>query len=77
MSADQKPACPTAIPEHSRVRLTRKVGGWPAGTVGTVVHVYPHCVAYEVEFNLAEPEDDWRERVVTVNAEHLEAMGHD
>jgi hypothetical protein len=34
-------------------------------------------VAYEVEFNLAEPEDDWRERVVTVNAEHLEAMGHD
>jgi Na+-transporting NADH:ubiquinone oxidoreductase subunit NqrA len=42
--------------ELSRVELARPVdseaGTLPAGSVGTVVHVYPQALAYEVEFNL-------------------------
>ena len=40
------------IKEHERVVLTRAVAGegLEAGDVGTVVHVYPDGLAYEVEF---------------------------
>jgi len=41
------------------------------------MHVYPTGAAYEVEFNLAytgEPEEDWRHRVITVEAEDVEAV---
>ena len=40
------------IREHERVVLTSPMpgGGLVAGDVGTVVHVYPDCKAYEVEF---------------------------
>lgn len=66
-------------PELSLVRLTRDVGDFPSGTVGTVVHAYPDGAAYEVEFiNLAwkgEPEEDWRYRVVTVEPGWVEASG--
>ncbi len=69
----------TALPEHSLGRLTRQVGDFPAGTVGTIVHVYPGGLGYEVEFNLfrytGEPEGNWQERVVTVDAEDLEGVG--
>jgi Domain of unknown function (DUF4926) len=41
-------------PEHSRVALSQGVDsrdGWvPAGTRGTVVHVYPDEAAYLIEF---------------------------
>ncbi len=77
MSDDKSP---TTLPELSLVRLTRQIGDFPAGTVGTVVHVYPRGVGYEVEFNLAwngEPEEDWRNRVVTAEADELEAVDQD
>jgi Domain of unknown function (DUF4926) len=40
------------IPEHSLVVLTRNIPekSLLAGDVGTVVHIYPKSVAYEVEF---------------------------
>jgi hypothetical protein len=40
------------IAEHDRIVLTQDVPeeGLTAGDVGTVVHVYPQGVAYEVEF---------------------------
>lgn len=39
-----------ALPELSRVSLIRAAGCLPAGSVGTVVHVYSEGRAYEVEF---------------------------
>lgn len=66
---------PVTLPELSLVRLTRPLGDFPEGTVGTVVHAYAAGLAYEVEFNLAwdgEPENDWRNRVVTVEREWVE-----
>ncbi len=48
------PDRPEKHPEYSRVELAYGVespDGWvPAGTTGTVVHIYPGDVAYEVEF---------------------------
>lgn len=40
------------ISEHDRVVLTSDMAGEAvrAGDVGTVVHIYPQNVAYEVEF---------------------------
>jgi hypothetical protein len=40
------------IPEHSLVVLTHNIPekSLLAGDVGTVVHIYPKGVAYEVEF---------------------------
>jgi hypothetical protein len=40
------------IREHERVVLTRSfpAAGLETGDVGTVVHVYPDGLAYEVEF---------------------------
>ena len=52
-------------PELSLVRLTREVEGFPAGTVGTVMHAYADGLAYEVEFPLAYS------LPVTVRAEDL------
>lgn len=68
-------------PELSLVRLTRDVGDFPSGTVGTVVHVYPDGEAYEVEFNLAMSGRNrvvlgtvvHRNRVVTVEPGWVEA----
>jgi hypothetical protein len=50
------------ILELTRVRFKKEVGDVAAGELGTVVHVYPHGLAYEVEFNdqgvvTCEPED--------------------
>ena len=45
------------IPELSVVRLTKSVRNgnrgrrMPAGSVGTIVHVYRNAAAYEVEFS--------------------------
>ena len=38
------------LPEHTVVRLIVPTKGLPAGSVGTVVHVY-EAGAYEVEFD--------------------------
>lgn len=40
------------IKEHDQVVLTSDLpeAGMKAGDVGTVVHIYPHGEAYEVEF---------------------------
>ena len=63
-------------PELSTARVKRQVGRipWcvPAGSVGTIVHVYSDGLAYEVEFTVgATIEDHWH-AVETVEAEDLE-----
>lgn len=45
----------TTFPEHSMIRLRHTISrdGYriDAGTFGTVVHIYAHARAYEVEFS--------------------------
>ena len=57
----------TAIKEHERVVLTKRVPTekLEAGDVGTVVHVYRDGLAYEVEFTTL---DGRTAAVVTVEA---------
>ena len=59
----------SALPELSTVRIKREIGRvpWcvPAGSVGTIVHVYSDGLAYEVEFEDCAVE--------TVEADDLEA----
>lgn len=56
-----------AIKEHERVILTKTMPGerLESGDVGTVVHVYPDGLAYEVEFTTL---DGRTAAVVTVEA---------
>ncbi len=49
------------IPQTSRVRLVKPVASYPAGTVATVVLVYPDEEEYEIEI------DGW-----LLNVDHLE-----
>lgn len=58
------------IKEHDRVVLTVAVPaeGLEAGDVGTVVHIYPGGVAYEVEFVTLEGNTA---AVVTVEARQV------
>jgi hypothetical protein len=37
-----------AISEHDVVVLRKGVGGWPAGTIGTVISIYDDVVLVEI-----------------------------
>lgn len=37
------------IREHDTVELIKDVDGWPAGTIGAVVSMYPHSALVEVD----------------------------
>lgn len=58
-----------SLSEFSVVRLTRQIANVPAGSVGTIMHVYPYATIYEVEFTLGDTT-----AVETVKAEDLEAV---
>jgi len=51
--AKPRPDAPPAIPELARAQLVRRIslpeGELPAGTRGTIVHVYRDGLAYEIE----------------------------
>ena len=63
-----------AIKEHERVVLTRAVPNehLEPGDVGTVVHVYPDGLAYEVEFTTL---DGRTAAVVTVETQDVRPVG--
>ena len=62
------------IKEHERIVLTKSVPneGLEAGDVGTVVHVYPDGLAYEVEFITL---DGRTAAVVTVQVADVRPVG--
>jgi hypothetical protein len=49
-SVDATNAVPGGLHEHARVRLLRRVGDQPKGTIGAVVHVYANARGLEIEF---------------------------
>jgi hypothetical protein len=59
-----------AIGEYDVVALIDDVGRWPAGTVGTVVHVYPSFMVVEIE-GIEYSEDDMLEYLPDVAPENL------
>ena len=63
-----------SLSELSVVRLTRQVANIPAGSVGTIVYVYPYATIYEVEFTIGDTFDNHWHPVETVRAEDLEAV---
>ena len=68
------------LPELSMVRVLRQVGEVPAGTVGTIVHVYGDGEACEVEFTVGDTFEHHKHYVETVEAADLvrtsETTGH-
>lgn len=58
--------------EHDIVELRRDIDGWPAGTVGAIVSVYPHSALVEV----SDPDDerDLLEELVSVPADALSVI---
>ena len=64
----------SALPELSTVRIKKPIGGVPAGTVGTIVHIYPNSAAYIVEFTIGDTVEDHWHATETVEAVDLEAV---
>jgi hypothetical protein len=58
--------------ELETVRLKRQIGDVPAGTVGTIVHVYPKSAAYIAEFTIGDTIDDHWHAVETVEDADIE-----
>lgn len=60
----------STLQEHARVRLLRRVGHQPKGSVGAIVHIYSDTSGLEVEFVKAHGIPD----VVTVNAKDVDLL---
>jgi hypothetical protein len=58
----------TSIGEHDLVTLRNPVGGWPAGTRGAVVSVFPMHRWVEV----VDESDDWGFTIISVPTDQLE-----
>lgn len=71
-STEATKAAPSALHEHARVRLLRRIGDQPKGSVGAVVHIYSDAHGLEVEFVKAHGLPD----VLTVNAKDVDLL-HD
>ena len=71
-ASDLPKSAPTALIEHSRVRLRRALpeANLPVGAAGTIVHVYQGGEGYEVEFT----EDRKRPVVETLFPADLEPL---
>ena len=59
-----------AIGEYDVVALINHVGRWPAGTVGTVVHVYPNYKVLEIQ-GIEYSDDDMLDYLPDVDDQDL------
>lgn len=69
-STEATKAALSALHEHARVRLLRRIGDQPKGSVGAVVHIYGDAQGLEVEFIKAHGLPD----VLTVNAKDVDLL---
>lgn len=69
-SAEVTTVTPSALHEHARVRLLRRIGDQPQGSVGAVVHIYGDAHGLEVEFVKAHGLPN----VLTVNSKDVDLL---